>query len=254
MELVYNELFTIQLKLDTSLSTDFLIVPISEAVTNLNNHNMIFKKNNTGCFVAAAYTVNDLGQTKNLRPVYDMEKLTFLLILKNQDFFSHADLQSVPQDSVRIGRRFYYFSNLNDANIINGKVTEGQAILSEQAAVSSSDLWSVIPANYNFPVDTVQYNEVELYRINAGEADEKLTSVFVDGMPDASFVLPDNQSGAYKLNWKGAANRTEKVYSANEVVRLSFFGLIEIYIDSDVNTAILENKPVHYIIPFKKAA
>lgn len=253
MEIGYNILFSLQLTLGGTVSDSFSILPLADTAASLNNSGLVFKSGQDGSFVAGQYFINDLNTATLLRPLTSTVRFSFLVLLNDPHFFAHTDLQNTGQDTDRVGRRIYYFSNLDTHNTIDGNVNNSQLSLSRTAYVSTADLWSVIPASFGFPVDSTKYTEVELYQAQTGVADKKLTSVYTTGQALAQFILNGHAPGAYQLVWDGTPARTENIYANNDLVKQDFFALIEIYKDTAANDQLLQDKGITYTIPFKQS-
>lgn len=251
MELGYNILFSLQITLGGIPSEKFTLIPLPSAQALMNDHGMVFKTRPDISFVAGEYFTNDLGVSSILRPVESISRFSFLILINDLNFLRHADLQNSGQDLGRVGRRIYYFSNLDASNAIDGNLSGNQLTMSRSAFVSAADIWSVIPASFSFPVDPAKYSAVELYGILPGQPDKPLPAVYAAGMPQARFLLNGYGPGAYQLRWNGAPARTENIYADNDLVRQNFFALAEIYKDSNANNAILQDKGISYTIPFK---
>ncbi len=253
MEFGYNILFSLQPTLGGAASGSFSVVPLPDTLALMRDHGMVFKPGEQGSFVAAEYFINDLNNASLLRPLTGIVRFSFVILLKDTNFFRHADLQNSGHDTDRVGRRTYYFNNLDTNNTIDGQINNNQLSLPLTAYLSAADMGSVIPASLGFPVDATKYNEVELYQVLPAQADKKLASVFTGGMPRAQFILNGYTPGAYQLRWKGVPARTENIYANNELVKQKFFAIVEIYKDSNANNAILQDKGTRYTIPFKQA-
>lgn len=252
MEIGYNILFSLQITLGGMPCQSFAILPLPDTLGSLNNCGLVFKTREDGAFVAGEYFLNDLGVPSLLRPLTGKVRFSFLVRLTDTHFFNHSDLQNAGQDTERLGRRIYYFSNLDPFNTIDGRVVNRQLSLSRAPYVSTADLWSVIPASIGFPVDASRYTEVERYQVNAGAADKKLTSVYTAGAAQGQFVLNGNPPGAYQLRWDGTQPRTENIYADNHLVKRVFFALIEIYKDTGANDELLGDQGITYALAFKK--
>ena len=218
----------------------------------MQNHSMVFKSRPNQSFTAAEYFINDQNVASNIRPLQQIEKFSFLIILNDNRFLQKADFQNTG-DTDRVGRKIYYFNNLGTSNIIDENLSGDTVVLSKNALVSSDDLCSVIPANIQFPVDSSKYSEVQLFQILPSQANKQLPSVYTSTMPQAIFLLGKNPAGAYRLNWIGSPPRSEIVYADNNSVTSNFFALIEIFKDRQANNDILNNNTIHYTIPFKAA-
>ena len=252
MEQGYNIFFTISLLLDGVASSYFTIAPTMECNRVMQNHGMVFKSRPNQSFTAAEYFISDQNVASNIRPLQQIEKFSFLVVLNDNRFIQKADFQNTG-DTDRVGRKMYYFNNLNSSNTIDGNLSGDTVVLSGNALVSSDDLCSVIPASTQFSVDATHYTEVQLFQILAGQPDKQLPSIYTSTMPQANFLLGKNSPGAYRLNWIGSPLRSEIVYADNNLVTNNFFALVEIFKDTQANNDILNNNTIHYTIPFKAA-
>lgn len=254
MESGYDILFSLKLTLGGVASDNFSVTPLPDTFLTMRNYAMVFKKVPAGGFVARQYFINELDSVSVVRPLTGIVRFSFLIRLQDPHFLAHADLQNAGQDTGRIGRRIYYFSNLDEHNVIDGAVAGDQGRLSGGTYVSASDLWSILPASKEFPVDGTAYSEVQLYQVRPGAADKQLPSVYTAGAPQAQFVLNGHPPGAFQLRWQGTPARTESIYADNEAVKQNFFGLVEIFKDPGVNAQPPDSNGITYTIPFKHAS
>jgi hypothetical protein len=250
----YHILFSLQCTLGGVSSQDLSVIPLPEALQAMRDHAMTFRPGPAGGFVAGQYAIDDNSNAFLIRPLAGVTRFPFLLRLRDPHFLQHADLQNAGQDTERVGRRMYYFTNLDDDNKIDGNTNNHQLNLSHDTNVSPADMWSVISASFGFTVDAAKYTEVQLYEVLAGQPDKKLPSIYTAGQPQAQFILNGYQPGAYRLQWTGAADRTEHVYAGDAAAEADFFALVEIYKDAEANSDLLQDKGTTYTIAFKQAA
>lgn len=252
MEYGYNILFYIRLQLDNDPCTDFIIVPTKACQQVLANHGLIFKNREDGCFVAGEYFIDDANNISIPRPFNKIEKLSFLMILQNGAFIQHAALPENTQTIDRVGRKIYYFDNLDANNALDGGINNNTLNLTAAAQADVADIGSIIPNHYRFYVDQSVYNEIDLFQPQPNAADLALDPVFKSGMTQAEVLFDNTVHGNYKLEWKGTQQKTEMIYADADLLPQSFFGIIEIYKDAAANDAIKNNVTTNYIISFKK--
>jgi hypothetical protein len=253
METGYNILFTLHITLGTNPARDFSILPLPATLSALADHGLVFKAMESGCLVAGPYRSTDAGTTTLPRPLVSTRRFSFAVQLRDAHFLKHADLQITGQDTRRVGRRIYYFSNLDTHNTIDGAVANRALSLAGAQYVSTAELWSVIPASFSFTVDAASYTEVKRYQVMAGAPDTELTPVYSTGDARGQFILGGNPPGPYRLSWEGTPARAENLYADNELVTRDFFALVDIYKDAAANDALSEDHSVTYTIPFKQA-
>jgi len=253
METGYNILFTLNITLGANPGRGLSILPLPDTAAALADHGLVFRALDAGCLVAGPYLTHGAGAPTFPRPLVSTRRFSFAVQLTDTHFLAHADLQITGQDTTRLGRRIYYFSNLDPHNTIDGAVANRGLRLAVAQYVSTAELWSVIPASFSFAVDAAHYSEVKRYQIMAGTADRELSPVYSTGDALGQFILDHNPPGPYRLSWDGTPARTENLYADNRLVTRDFFALVDIYKDAAANDELLEDHGVTYTIPFKQA-
>ncbi len=180
-----------------------------------------------------------------LRKIQTFTGFTFEIALNQTALLNQVEPFTKTENGTRIpqaltvpfGRRILYFNNVED----NGALDE-DVILSKEAAVSTKDVWSLIPEQFTVP--KIVNNATKL-------AIQSLTNSFT-----SEYVIKSTQTkidiklppGIYRFSWRGGSNASPALVLVNsELYKSNLLGVIQIFKDKTVDYDVMMN----YTLKFK---
>jgi hypothetical protein len=215
----------------------FGIHPTADCQRAMNRFGLLFRQLPEGAGVICE-TVVPGGLP--IRPIGEEVSFAFVLTLrdagvleKTRHFHSGA---TAPYPAYSGRRRMLYFSNLDDAGTIDGRI----GLSRQGAGVSRQDLGSLAPLRQQLAAhpDAAQ---VSLRRLSPSGATALLP------VPADRQVLLDLDPGAYRLQQLSSPLAPEVIVADDELLYGQAYGLIEIFKDASVDYA----SPVTYRLSFQ---
>ncbi len=231
----YKILFKVAIKHDfyqSGQSKDFEFVPTGECVRLMENHDLLFRNNGSGFFVAFKKTN---GQVQ--RPIGGPLRLAFLMKLKNPSFERFTNLGT---GTPALGNRGFYFTNLSETGDID--LTTELAVVG--GAVSDSDKATLAPANLSIP--TFNSNSISIFTYKVGVGEENVFTESIAGMQSIRLSLKGFPAGFYGLRWLGPPSTSRLYFDPDN---RPGFGVVEIFKDETLD---YEALPVEYTLTFKR--
>ncbi|MDX2285979.1 MAG: hypothetical protein NW241_17565 [Bacteroidia bacterium] len=239
MEYRYNLLF--QIVIDHPAlqrpGDGFGIRPTAACQQAMNRYGLLFKQLPEGAGVICE-TVVPGGLP--IRPIGQEVSFAFVLTLldaglleKTRHFHSGA---TAPYPAYSGRRRMLYFSNLNDAGTIDGRI----GLSRQGAGVSRQDLGSLAPLRQQLAVHPAA-SQVSLRRLSPGGATVLLP------IPANRQIRLDLDPGAYRLQQPGSPLDPEVIVADDALLYGQAYALIEIFKDASVDYA----SPVTYRLSFQ---
>ena len=224
---------------------DFELFPTKTCQQLLKDHKLIFKSMPDGGMIL--FQKNEKKEILN--KIAKTVKFTFFIKLKTPIFENFTRL-IYPIE--KFGRKFYYFSNLNNAGLIDSSV---QLAKSADNKVGDKDFTWLVSQDLDLSLNNV-FSKVELTEIppksikkvvktfnTIGQNELKLDFLkFIETSPS---IFAPLKKGKYVLEFSGLNPKNENIYFDENLWNEDFWGIIELFKDENTNyTTKIEHKLV----------
>ncbi len=250
MEYRFDVLFRIELRYPglEPMNRWMTIQPTSDCMMTLQRFGTLCRSTENGIFVAMEKM---MPSGAPLRPIRETVSFRFLLKFIDPHLLDNtAGFESGAALLPYVGRsRFAYFSNLDDALVLDGRTELARAA----AQVSQEDMGSLASQTHQF-VPATGTSQVSLTPLTPGGGPATLRSVAA-GRP-LSLAVPDPNgwpssqgldAGAWHLQQVGSTLPRQLLVADDALLGSKSFGLIEIFKDATVDLT----SPVLYTISFQ---
>lgn len=230
----FNILFSLGIRHDYigGACPDFVLLPTADCERHLQAHGLLFRATPDGGVV-----LFEAGETGLIfRKISSPVSFSFLLQLKNSSFDNYTRL---PYPTTRLGKPFYYFSNLSSAGAIDPSTN---LAATGGGKVGDKDLGWLSGPVLSLPL-SADFNQIELSQTRPGTG-KKIIKTFataptgtlaldftaIEDSPGHTVAL---KRGRYLLQFSGAApTRTEMVYFDDRIPEKKAWGMVEIFADN----------------------
>lgn len=229
MKIDFQPAFAVDIRHDyypDGISTDFQIVPSSDCCQLLKSNGLLFKET-PGGFTVLYETDGSDGPVSPKRKIDNPLALSFILFSKTPFLLNYSNL---PLDKTL--DQIFYLSNRRKTP------DDGRLLLSAAADkefLSVSDLLSLRPQRFQVNIDTIADSSLWELLDDRGGLVHRQRVMTIEGTSTYLVDLGGKSPGAYVLRCDGDDHL--QFYAADQLVGRSPFGVIEIAVDSQVDTA-----------------